>query len=57
MIVTENKITDHVYCQNSMRYDVVFSKAITTADINVQGGSGQNHPGPTSGMEHRFDAL
>ena len=40
MIMTENKITDQVYCRNRMVYMEVCSKAITTADGNAQGGVG-----------------
>ena len=40
MILTENKITDHYYCCNSMGYNMVCSQETTTAVVDVQGRLG-----------------
>ena len=40
MILTEAKITDMVYCQCNMVYDVVFLEAHTMLNKDAQGGVG-----------------
>ena len=37
IIIAEENITDRVYCLNSVVYDIVCLKVITTADGNAQG--------------------